>query len=70
MQKRHVINANYYCIRGSGENQVHVLNAGAYFLGEYSDATGEMKWHRVIPAEQRSFIERWLGQHFPATAHA
>jgi hypothetical protein len=29
-----------------------------------------MKWHRVIPAEQRSFIERWLGQHFPANAHA
>ncbi len=70
MQKRHIINASYYCVRGSGENQVHVLNSGAYFLGEYSDATGEMKWHRVIPAEQRSFIERWLGQHFPATAHA
>lgn len=66
MPERHVINASYYCERGNPAGLVRVSNNGAYVVAEYMEHTANLKWHRVVPAEQRNFIERWLGQHFPA----
>lgn len=66
MQERHVINASYYCKRGSRPGLILVLNTGAYILAEYSENTGDLKWQRVIPAEQKKSIEKWLSIHFPA----
>ena len=66
MQERHVINASYYCERANSHGLVRISNNGAYVVAEYSENTSLLKWHRVVPAEQRNFIERWLGQHFPA----
>lgn len=66
MQDRHVINASYYCKRGSRPALLLVMNAGAYVLAEYNESTGDLKWQRVIPAEQKKSIEKWLNLHFPA----
>ncbi len=70
MQERHVINASYYCQRGKPDGLISVSNSGAYAVAEYSEHTGEVKWFRVVPAEQRNFVERWLGQHFPSHKNA
>jgi hypothetical protein len=66
MQERIVINASYYCQKGKRDGLFHVLNNGAYILAEYSEHTGELRWQRVVPAEQKKLLERWLSQHFPA----
>jgi len=63
---RHVINTSYYCERGNPSGLIRVSNNGAYVVAEYSEHNSSLKWHRVVPAEQRNFIERWLSQHFPA----
>lgn len=68
MQERIVINASYYCQRGKRDGIVHVFNNGAYVLAEYSESTGDLRWQRVVPAEQKKSLEKWLSQHFPATA--
>lgn len=67
MQDRHVINASYYCKRGSRPGLILVMNTGAYILAEYNESTGDLKWQRVIPAEQKKSIEKWLNQHFPSS---
>jgi len=67
MQDRHIINASYYCKRGSRPGLILVLNTGAYILAEYNEGTGDVKWQRVIPAEQKKSIEKWLSQHFPSS---
>jgi hypothetical protein len=43
------------------------MNSGAYILAEYRETTGDLKWQRVIPAEQKKSIEKWLNQHFPCS---
>jgi hypothetical protein len=70
MNHRHVINPSYYCERGKGGDLILVFNAGAYVLAEYSEMSGEVRWQRVIPAEQKKSVENWLNQHFPPTKKA
>ena len=70
MQDRHVINASYYCKRGSRDGLILVLNNGAYVLAEYNESTGETRWQRVVPAEQKKSLEKWLADNFPGKSTA
>jgi len=51
MQERHTINASYYCQRGKPDGLISISNSGAYAVAEYSEHTGEVKWFRVVPAD-------------------
>jgi hypothetical protein len=66
MQERHVINPSYYCTRDKPDGVISVSNNLAYIVAEYTEQTGSVKWLRVIPAEQRNALEKWLGLHFRA----
>lgn len=66
MQERHVINASYYCTRDKQDGVISVCNNLAYIVAEYTEQNGIVKWLRVVPADQRNALEKWLGLHFPA----
>jgi hypothetical protein len=44
---------------------VIVTNNLNYVMGEYNDATGITKWHRVVLATNREKIETWLIEKYP-----
>jgi hypothetical protein len=66
MQERHTINASYYCSHGRGD-VIYVYNTGAYLIAEFHEQSGQLRWQRVVPAEQKKAIESWLNQHFRNT---
>jgi hypothetical protein len=70
MESIGVINSSYYCERHKPNGPVLVLVTGAYRVAEFDTHTGNFKWHRVVPAPQRSVIESWLNSRFPQTEAA
>jgi hypothetical protein len=46
---------------------IQVYNENSYFMAEYSERTGTVKWQRVLIASQRELIERWLRERYPAS---
>jgi len=65
MQLIGTINTSYYCEQDKPNGPVVVLTTGAYRVAEFDYHTGNMRWHRVVPAPQKSVIENWLSQRFP-----
>ena len=65
MQSIGAINNSYYCERHKPNGPILVLVTGAYRVAEFDAQTGNFKWHRVVPAPQRSVIESWLTSRFP-----
>ena len=65
MQSIGTINNSYYCERHKPNGPILVLVTGAYRVAEFDAETGNFKWHRVVPAPQRSVIENWLNSRFP-----
>ena len=65
MESIGAINTSYYCERHSPSGPIVVLITGAYRVAEYDIHTGSLKWHRVVPAPQKSVIESWLTTRFP-----
>jgi hypothetical protein len=65
MESIGVINTSYYCERHKPNGPIVVLVTGAYRVAEYDVNTGSFRWHRVVPAPQRSVIENWLNTRFP-----
>ena len=59
------INTSYYCERDKPNGPILVLVTGAYRVAEFDVHTGNLKWHRVVAAPQRSVIEGWLATRFP-----
>jgi hypothetical protein len=59
------INISYYCERPKPNGPVMVLVTGAYRVAEFDIHSGNLKWHRVVPAPQKSVIETWLNAKFP-----
>ena len=59
------INTSYYCERQKPNGPVMVLVTGAYRVAEFDVQKGNVKWHRVVAAPQRSAIESWLTSRFP-----
>ena len=69
MQLIGTINTSYYCEQDKPSGPVVVLTTGAYRVAEFDYHTGNLRWHRVVPAPQKSVIESWLNQKFqPAAA--
>jgi hypothetical protein len=64
------INTSYYCERHKPNGPVLVLVTGAYRVAEFDAHTGNLKWHRVVAAPQKSVIENWLNTRFPQTEAA
>jgi hypothetical protein len=46
---------------------IRVFNENSYFMAEYSERTGSVKWQRVLIASQRELIERWLRERYPSS---
>ena len=65
MQSIGAINNSYYCERHKPNGPILVLVTGAYRVAEFDAQTGNFKWHRVVPAPQRTVIENWLNSRFP-----
>ena len=61
------INTSYYCERHKPNGPILVLVTGAYRVAEFDVHTGNLKWHRVVAAPQRTVIEGWLNVRFPQT---
>jgi len=59
------INTSYYCERDKPNGPVMVLVTGAYRVAEFDVQKGNVKWHRVVAAPQKSAIESWLTARFP-----
>jgi hypothetical protein len=59
------INTSYYCERDKPNGPILVLVTGAYRVAEFDVHTGNLKWHRVVAAPQRTVIEGWLASRFP-----
>jgi hypothetical protein len=68
MQLIGTINTSYYCEQDKPNGPVVVLTTGAYRVAEFDYHTGNVRWHRVVPAPQKSVIENWLNQKFPPAA--
>jgi hypothetical protein len=49
---------------------IRVFNENSYFMAEYSERTGSVKWQRVLIASQRELIEKWLRERYPAATGA
>ncbi len=67
MESIGVINTSYYCERDKPTGPIFVLVTGAYRVAEFDVHSGNFKWHRVVPAPQRSVIENWLNTRFLQT---
>jgi hypothetical protein len=67
MRNHQDIPSTYRCQRVP-HDRVEVLNENSYVMGVYSELSGEVKWHRVVPAAQRANIEQWLASHYPVKA--
>ena len=65
MQLIGTINTSYYCEQDKPNGPVVVLTTGAYRVAEFDYHTHNVRWHRVVPAPQKSVIESWLTQKFP-----
>lgn len=70
MQLIGTINTSYYCEQEKPNGPVVVLTTGAYRVAEFDYHTGNVRWHRVVPAPQKNVIESWLSQKFPVQAPA
>lgn len=65
MQDRHVINSSYYCERERPGGPILILTTGAYVVAQYNERTGEFRYERLVPANLKPGIEKWLQTRFP-----
>ena len=59
------INDSYYCLRNKPDGKVSILTTNSYVVGEYDDKTGDIRWQRVVLANQKVVIQGYLHRHFP-----
>jgi hypothetical protein len=59
------INDSYYCLRNKPDGKVSILTTNSYVVGEYDDKTGDIRWQRVVLANQKVVIQGYLNRHFP-----
>ena len=70
MQKHAASISSYHFKRAKTDGLIQVLNEGSYVMAEYSERTGIVRWQRVVLANQKEKIEKWLGEHYPVQAPA
>src|SRR6266436_5429381 len=68
MQSSLTINDSYYCMRNKPDGRVSILTTNSYVVGEYDVNTGEIRWQRVVLANQKLAIQNFLLRHFPVKA--
>ena len=70
MAKHRPAPSSYHFKRANASGLIQVLNEGWYVVAEYSERTGGLKWQRVVVAQQKEMIEKWLREHYPVQAAA
>jgi hypothetical protein len=60
------INADFYCEKAKQSGLFRVFNADEHLMVEYSQNTGVVRWQRLAAAPEKSAIEQWLTEQFPA----
>jgi len=65
MQNSLTINDSYFCMRNKPEGPVSILTTNSYVVGEYDVNTGDIRWQRVVLANQKIAIQNFLLRHFP-----
>jgi len=65
MQNSLTINDSYYCMRSKPDGRVSILTTNSYVVGEYDVNTGDIRWQRVVLANQKIAIQNFLQRHFP-----
>src|SRR3954453_15456689 len=65
MQNSLTINDSYYCMRSKPDGRVSILTTNSYVVGEYDVNTGDIRWQRVVLANQKMAIQNFLQRHFP-----
>ena len=65
MQSSLTINDSYYCTRSKPDGRVSILTTNSYVVGEYDVNTGDIRWQRVVLANQKLAIQNFLQRHFP-----
>jgi hypothetical protein len=65
VQAPQTINESYYCLRNKPDGRVSILTTNSYVVGEYDDKTGDIRWQRVVLANQKVVIQSYLHRHFP-----
>ncbi len=65
MQSSLTINDSYYCMRNKPDGRVSILTTNSYVVGEYDVNTGDIRWQRVVLANQKLAIQNFLQRHFP-----
>jgi hypothetical protein len=65
VQGPQTINDSYYCLRPKPDGKISILTTNSYVVGEYDDRTGDIRWQRVVLANQKVVIQSYLNRHFP-----
>jgi hypothetical protein len=65
MLSRQTINDSYYCVRSKPDGKVTILTTNSYVVGEYDDRSGDIRWQRVVLANQKIAIHNYMQRHYP-----
>jgi len=65
VQGPQTINDSYYCLRAKPDGKISILTTNSYVVGEYDDKTGDIRWQRVVLANQKVVIQSYLHRHYP-----
>jgi hypothetical protein len=65
VQGPQTINDSYYCLRSKPDGKISILTTNSYVVGEYDDKTGDIRWQRVVLANQKVVIQGYLNRHYP-----
>ena len=65
VQGPQIINDSYYCLRSKPDGKVSILTTNSYVVGEYDNRTGDIRWQRVVLANQKVVIQSYLNRHYP-----
>ena len=65
VQGPQTINDSYYCLRNKPDGKISILTTNSYVVGEYDDKTGDIRWQRVVLANQKVVIQSYLHRHYP-----
>ena len=67
VQGPQTINDSYYCLRSKPDGKISILTTNSYVVGEYDARTGDIRWQRVVLANQKVVIQSFLHRHYPPT---
>ena len=60
----------YHFQRANKSDLIRVFNRNACLMAEYREQTGKVNWQRQVDIQQRTTVEDWLHEQFPAKLQA